>query len=210
MGMTSPEEQQEIREANLLQAQEAFDKAERELARARAACSPSPVQGYILKSAEGLSAGDPVVVNAVGTVERRLEQVLSSLGQDRLHKMMMEQAKMMKLQGTPIFQLGEPLGHHAKKLVTQWTGEFVKAIIHEAAELEDWFPWKHWSVQPGNKSDIQLWSAEHAREARKEVVDIMHFLLSLALLYGMTADDIYNEYVGKFEENIQRHESGTY
>jgi dimeric dUTPase (all-alpha-NTP-PPase superfamily) len=41
-----------------------------------------------------------------------------------------------------------------------------------------------------------------------EVVDLFHFLVSLAQTLGMTAEDIYQGYVKKNEVNHKRQDSG--
>ena len=46
------------------------------------------------------------------------------------------------------------------------------------------------------------------QNARVEVVDLFHFLVSLAQTLGMTAQDIYDGYVKKNEVNHKRQESG--
>jgi len=70
----------------------------------------------------------------------------------------------------------------------------------------DWLPWKHWSVRSGNKKVPagELFCDEHMTEIKTEVVDCLHFLLSLALELGMTADDIFSLYVEKMEVNMKR------
>ena len=41
-----------------------------------------------------------------------------------------------------------------------------------------------------------------------EVVDLVHFLISLAQVLGMSADDVFEAYLKKNEVNFQRQESG--
>jgi dimeric dUTPase (all-alpha-NTP-PPase superfamily) len=41
-----------------------------------------------------------------------------------------------------------------------------------------------------------------------EVVDLFHFLVSLAQTLGMTADDVYQAYLKKNQVNHQRQETG--
>ena len=41
-----------------------------------------------------------------------------------------------------------------------------------------------------------------------EVVDLLHFLVSLSQTLGMTADDVYQAYLNKIQVNHQRQESG--
>jgi dimeric dUTPase (all-alpha-NTP-PPase superfamily) len=66
------------------------------------------------------------------------------------------------------------------------------------AELTDSVPWKWWAKY--QKFDEQ--------NARVEVVDLFHFLISLAQVLGMSADDVFAAYVKKNEVNFKRQESG--
>ena len=59
-------------------------------------------------------------------------------------------------------------------------------------------PWKWWAKN--QKYDEQ--------NAKVEVVDLFHFLVSLAQTLGMTADDVYQAYLKKNAVNHQRQESG--
>lgn len=129
---------------------------------------------------------------------------------DRLQQLYNKQKELAELQGTPVFDFSKPLGHNAKKLLTEWTGEFVKCIIHEAVELEDWLPWKHWSIQPGNKTDIEMWSEEHLKEIRMEIIDKLHFFLDLCILWGVTPDMMFKMYMEKHQINNERHNTGVY
>ncbi|MDD2479107.1 MAG: dUTPase, partial [Victivallaceae bacterium] len=59
-------------------------------------------------------------------------------------------------------------------------------------------PWKWWANY--QKYDRQ--------NARVEIVDLFHFLISMAQLHGMTAQDVFEAYKAKCEINHKRHESG--
>ena len=71
-------------------------------------------------------------------------------------------------------------------------------MSQEIAELTDSVPWKWWAKY--QKFDEQ--------NARVEVMDLFHFLISLAQVLGMSVDDVFNAYVKKNEVNFQRQESG--
>jgi dimeric dUTPase (all-alpha-NTP-PPase superfamily) len=81
---------------------------------------------------------------------------------------------------------------------TQWVLNYTRAMQQEIAELIDSVPWKWWAKY--QKFDDQ--------NARVEVVDLFHFLISLAQVLGMSADDIHQAYVKKNEINHKRQESG--
>ena len=90
--------------------------------------------------------------------------------------------------------------------------QYALALMMESAELMDWLPWKHWSVRSGNKKVPagELFCDEHMTEIKTEVVDCLHFLLSLALELDMTADDIFSLYAEKMEVNIKRGRTSGY
>jgi len=80
----------------------------------------------------------------------------------------------------------------------RWVLNYTRAMTQEIAELTDSVPWKWWAKY--QKFDAQ--------NARVEVVDLFHFLISLAQVLGMSADDVFNAYVKKNEINFKRQESG--
>ena len=81
---------------------------------------------------------------------------------------------------------------------TEWVLNYCRAMSQELAELTDSVPWKWWAKY--QKLDEQ--------NARVEVVDLFHFLISLAQTLGMSADDVFEAYLKKNEVNFQRQESG--
>ena len=80
----------------------------------------------------------------------------------------------------------------------KWVLNYTRALSQELAELTDSVPWKWWAKY--QKFDVQ--------NARVEVVDMFHFLISIAQTLGMSADDVFQKYVKKNEVNFQRQESG--
>jgi len=81
---------------------------------------------------------------------------------------------------------------------TRWILNYTRAMTQEIAELNDSVPWKWWAKY--QKFDEQ--------NARVEVVDLFHFLISIAQVLGMSADDVFNAYIKKNAVNVQRQESG--
>ncbi len=98
--------------------------------------------------------------------------------------------------------LNERIGVHTYEMddaqKTEWVLNYCRAMTQEIAELTDSVPWKWWAKY--QKFDEQ--------NARVEVVDLFHFLISLAQVLGMSADDVFEAYVKKNEVNFQRQESG--
>lgn len=81
---------------------------------------------------------------------------------------------------------------------TKWVLNYSRAMTQEMAELTDSVPWKWWAKY--QKFDEQ--------NARVEVVDLFHFLISTAQVLGMSADDVFQAYCKKNEVNFQRQDSG--
>ena len=79
-----------------------------------------------------------------------------------------------------------------------WILNYCRAMSQEIAELTDSVPWKWWAKY--QKFDEQ--------NARVEVVDLFHFLISLAQVLGMSADDVFNAYVKKNKVNLERQNFG--
>ena len=80
----------------------------------------------------------------------------------------------------------------------KWILNYTRAMQQELAELVDSVPWKWWAKY--QEFDEQ--------NARVEVVDLFHFLISLAQTLGMTADDVYQAYVKKNKVNHERQDTG--
>ena len=81
---------------------------------------------------------------------------------------------------------------------TKWLLNYCRAMSQEVAELTDSVPWKWWAKY--KKFDEQ--------NARVEVVDLFHFLISMAQVLGMSADDVFNAYLKKNEVNFKRQADG--
>jgi dimeric dUTPase (all-alpha-NTP-PPase superfamily) len=78
-----------------------------------------------------------------------------------------------------------------------WLRNYLTALKHEAVELDEELLWKWWSK---DKLDLQ--------NIRVEIVDLMHFLTSLALVAGLTPEDFHRLYTKKHEVNQQRQDQG--
>ena len=80
----------------------------------------------------------------------------------------------------------------------KWILNYVRAMQQELAELTDSVPWKWWAKY----QDFDQ------QNARVEVVDLFHFLISLAQVLGMSAEDVYDAYLKKNKVNHERQDSG--
>ena len=80
----------------------------------------------------------------------------------------------------------------------KWVLSYTRAMQQEIAELVDSVPWKWWARY--QKFDRQ--------NAKVEVVDLFHFLISTAQVLGMSADDLHEAYRRKNAVNHKRQDSG--
>jgi len=80
----------------------------------------------------------------------------------------------------------------------RWLLQYCRALSQEIAELTDCVPWKWWA-------QYQTFDRQNARV---EIVDLLHFLISMAQVLGMSADDIFEAYTKKREVNLNRQDSG--
>lgn len=80
----------------------------------------------------------------------------------------------------------------------KWLLNYSRAMTQELAELVDSVPWKWWAKY--QKFDQQ--------NARVEVIDLFHFLISMAQVLGMTPDDVFQAYVKKNAVNHERQDKG--
>lgn len=78
-----------------------------------------------------------------------------------------------------------------------WLRNYLKALESEAGELGEELLWKWWSK---DRLDLQ--------NIRVEIVDLMHFLTSLALCAGLDAAEFHRLYTQKHAVNQQRQEQG--
>ena len=95
-------------------------------------------------------------------------------------------------------RIGVRTDHMTNEDRVTWVLNYCRAMSQEIAELTDSVPWKWWAK----------YQSFDAQNARVEVVDLFHFLISLAQVLGMSADDVFAAYLKKNKVNFQRQESG--
>ncbi len=79
-----------------------------------------------------------------------------------------------------------------------WVLNYSRALGQELAELVDSVPWKWWAHY--QKFDKQ--------NAKVEIVDMLHFLVSLAQVMELSAEDIFHAYTRKHTVNVSRQDTG--
>jgi len=88
---------------------------------------------------------------------------------------------------------GEPLGPNT--IVNDWLGKYLTALDDESRELREELLWKWWS-----KDHLDL------QNIRVEIIDQLHFWMSLALTAGLSADEVFDTYMQKNAVNHARQE----
>lgn len=80
----------------------------------------------------------------------------------------------------------------------KWVLNYSRAMGQELSELIDSVPWKWWAkYQEFDKQN-----------ARVEIVDMLHFLVSLAQVMGMNAQEVFDLYTKKHKLNHKRQDGG--
>jgi dimeric dUTPase (all-alpha-NTP-PPase superfamily) len=93
------------------------------------------------------------------------------------------------------YRVMRPDGFYSQEPITRCT-TWTRAIVHECCELDNELNWKPWK----NPSDLGS-----TRQARlTEMADILHFVVQLALDQGFSADELYQAYLAKNQENRSR------
>jgi dimeric dUTPase (all-alpha-NTP-PPase superfamily) len=87
------------------------------------------------------------------------------------------------------------LGPNTK--VNEWLGKYLQAMDDESRELKEELLWKWWSKDHLDMQNIRV-----------EIIDQLHFWISLALTAGMDAESVFSIYMQKNAVNHQRQEGG--
>lgn len=79
---------------------------------------------------------------------------------------------------------------------------YTEAEGHEfLREIEGFKSWKHYDWNGDEKE-------AHYKAALEEFVDMLHFVLNIALAMGFSADEIYESYIAKNITNHRRQDNG--
>ncbi len=82
---------------------------------------------------------------------------------------------------------------------TVWLQRYTLAMLSEMAELLDEVNFKWWkNPKPVNEAAL-----------KEELVDILHFFLSMCIAAGMDAEEIHRIYLTKNRENFARQEGNS-
>ena len=107
-------------------------------------------------------------------------------------------AHIFEMQAQLNLRIGVNCANMSEEDQQKWLLNYCRAMSQEIAELTDSVPWKWWAK----------YQTFDKQNARIEVVDLFHFLISLAQVLGMSAEDVYKMYLAKNKVNFQRQDSG--
>jgi len=82
----------------------------------------------------------------------------------------------------------------------QWSMKIFVYISMELSEFMNWLPCKHWKKKQPKVNKLEL---------KFEIIDMLHFLATFMLIWGMNCDEVYAMYSAKADENIRR-QNGSY
>ena len=131
-------------------------------------------------------------------IKKSLRNHLQPSSESTLRSSMDKLENIFELQDTLNRRIGVIMNEMNDEDRIKWILNYVRAMQQELAELTDSVPWKWWAkYQEFDKQN-----------AKVEIVDLFHFLISLAQVMGMSAEDVHNAYLKKNEVNHKRQESG--
>lgn len=103
-------------------------------------------------------------------------------------------SKGQRLTMKALFEAGKQESTHGPNSDTnRWLSNYLAALNDESRELKEELLWKWWS-----KDSLQM------QNIRVEIVDQLHFWISLALTAGMDAEKVFDIYCQKNKVNIDR------
>ena len=83
------------------------------------------------------------------------------------------------------------------ELRREWFLKFEKALTQESAEAIDSLNWKWWKKDGDDWDNIKI-----------ELVDMLHFWVSMCTIAGLTAEDVVDLYFKKNKLNHDRQDGG--
>ena len=83
------------------------------------------------------------------------------------------------------------------ELKRKWFLNFEKALSQESAEAIDSLNWKWWKKDGDDWENVKI-----------ELVDMLHFWVSMCTIAGMNAQDVFELYAKKNKLNFKRQDEG--
>ncbi len=103
------------------------------------------------------------------------------------------------------FELQKRLGIYEKtdkcdEMKQQYINQMILALHEEAVEIMRETAYKNPKFVPFGWKKGQGFDEEKFKE---EIIDLMHFVINLALISGMNYTEFYKRYIGKNKENFK-------
>ena len=102
-----------------------------------------------------------------------------------------------------IFDRQEKLGERLKTKDFITFDQLCLALTHEVMELHDTCHWKWWKKHHNSADVFKMQEA-----AKEELVDVLHFVVAIAIRLGMDAGMIHRLYIEKNKINHKRQDDG--
>ena len=119
---------------------------------------------------------------------------------DKLKEMWDQQENFMKLlqekRGFPSFPV-DPTSKSGQKFLKGITHECMHELFEANQALKN--------SKDHRETDISDFNREHYVE---ELVDALHYFFEIAILSGVSMDELFNAYINKGNTNVQRIENG--
>jgi len=109
--------------------------------------------------------------------------------EDKLEQMMFIQNKLNSKVGLSIYDAF----NLSQKERLSWIRRYGQALFVELAEVYEELDYKWWKAKEVDENKI-----------KEELIDVLHFFLSMCLLSGMDADQVYKIYLEKNKKNFSR------
>ena len=83
---------------------------------------------------------------------------------------------------------------------------FIDCMHSELEEMRNCLFWKHWYTEYKAGNDFAI---HDLHNLRVEVIDVFHFLITLAMLAGFDANSLMRGYLEKYKLNLHRVDTNT-
>ena len=135
-------------------------------------------------------------MDTIDQVKRTVGDVLDEYKFDMLEAAFVMQRAFQEHQGYDFVNMSDKARADYVKTMSLMLADETHEMLHEIPFFK---PWKRYSNLPDD--NYMKWAA-----ARKEFVDMFHFFLNIALALGFTAEELYEMYGLKMQENYARQE----
>lgn len=108
-------------------------------------------------------------------------------------------ACMLNMQKTLQAALGYSINYMTEPERAAYVKEYALHLVDELGEMLREMPYfKPWKQYPDGFTD------ENMAKVKNELVDVWHFFMNIMIGLGISAEELYAEYVKKNEENYRR------